>query len=995
MAKPTQPDMNAVRAKLQGVNGRQYWRGLNELADTEEFREMLRKEFPQQAAVWDESFNRRSFIKLMGASLALAGLNACTRQLDERIIPYVKPPEELVPGKPLTFATSYPLNGYSRGILVRSDMGRPTNIEGNPAHPASLGSTDIFTQASILSLYDPDRSQVITNRGTISTWDNFAHDARVELANQAVVRGAGLRILTGTVTSPTLVSQIRELLKKYPSAGWHQYDAVNNDSAREGTIQAFGAPYDVQYHLDKADVVVSLDSDFFTEGPAAVRMTRDFSAKRRNIGGSIPMNRLYVFEASPTITGAAADHRFAVRSTMIADCVNNLASAAGVLPRHLSSRLTEKTRRALSAAAEDLLKHRGSSVVIAGPHQPPEVHAMAFAINAFLGNIGQTVTFTDPVAESPAGHLASLKALTDAMNGGKVNMLIIAGVNPVYDAPAGLGFAEALNHVGLRIRLGLYDDETSSLCHWQIPQAHYLESWGDSKSFDGTVSIGQPLISPLFNGKSAHELFALLLGDEHAEAYDVVRNYWKTVWPVLDFENRWKTALNNGLVDGTALPARQVAVRSGAVNPVPVSAEASHDAELQIRPDPTVYDGQFSNNGWLQELPKPVTKLTWDNAAMISPAMAERLSLRNEDMVELAIDNRTLEMPVWILPGQDENVVTVHLGYGRTRAGKIGDKTGFDVNHIRSLESPWIAGGLKIRKTGSTYPLSVTQEHHAMEGRAPFRSGTVDEYRKNPHFAADMVPVPKKEETLYPPVPYENAAWGMTIDLNACVGCNACMVACQSENNIPIVGKEQVAKSREMHWIRVDRYFEGNPDEPVIDFQPLACVHCENAPCEVVCPVGATVHDHEGLNVMVYNRCVGTRYCSNNCPYKVRRYNFLEYNGELTETEKMQKNPDVTVRSRGVMEKCTYCIQRISGARIEAKKENRDIRDGDVVTACQSACPAQAITFGNINDPQSAVSATRSDPRSYGLLAELNTRPRTTYLARLRNPNPALEENHS
>jgi molybdopterin-containing oxidoreductase family iron-sulfur binding subunit len=600
------------------------------------------------------------------------------------------------------------------------------------------------------------------------------------------------------------------------------------------------------------------------------------------------------------------------------------------------------------------------------------------------------------------------------MAAGRVELLVIIGGNPVYTAPADLRFAEHLGKVGTRVHLSLYDDETSALCHWHIPEAHYLESWSDTRAYDGTVSIVQPLIAPLYNGKSAHELLAVLIDQPNRSDYDIVREHWQNqhssgTLPTVtqqSFEQFWRTALHEGFIAGTASAAKRLALKtdwmtsdSGLRTP-----DSSQSLEIIFRPDPTIYDGRFANNGWLQELPKPLTKLTWDNAAMVSPATARRLGLSSTtgwrggehgtiytDIVELEYRGRTVRAPIWIVPGHAEDCVTVHLGYGRTQAGKGGTGVGFNAYALRLSDAAWFGPGLTLRKTDERYPLACTQFHHNIEGRDLVRSTSLEEYRQHPAFAQEGHES-ARNPSLYPKDEYPGYAWGMAIDMTTCIGCNACVVACQAENNIPIVGKTEVMHGREMHWLRIDTYHKGDSANPETYYQPLPCMHCENAPCELVCPVAATTHSAEGLNDMVYNRCVGTRYCSNNCPYKVRRFNFFQYADWDTPSLKLLRNPDVTVRSRGVMEKCTYCVQRISRARIEAEKAGRPIRDGEIVTACQAACPAQAIVFGNINDPNSRVSQLKAEPRNYGLLAELNTQPRTTYLAAIRNPNREIEE---
>lgn len=991
-------DLEAIRQRLQNKHGKQYWRCLEELADTPAFQKFVENEFAEGVVDYSSAVNRRNFLKFMGASLALAGLNACTRQPVEKIVPYVQAPEQLVAGKPLYFATAMVQRGFAQGLLVESHMGRPTKVEGNPDHPASLGATDIFAQASVLTLYDPDRSQVVKKAGRIDTWDGFLVELNLKLEALRQKQGAGLRILTETVTSPTLAGQLNKILTAFPAARWHQFEPATRDSSRAGSQLAFGEYVETHHRFENAQVIVSLDSDFLVDHPNSVRYAREFSAKRRVAEGATEMNRLYALESTPTLTGAMADHRLAMRASEIETFAAALAAELGVATagNPQSAFSNPKSAQWLKAVAGDLQKHGGSSIIIAGDCQPPSVHMLAHAMNDALGNVGKTVFYTAAVEANPGDQLASLRELVQDMNAGAVDMLLILDGNPVFTAPVDLDFSGALAKVGLRVQLSLYEDETSAFCHWHIPATHYLESWSDARAFDGTISIMQPLIAPLYGGKSAHELLAVLHGQPGLTSYDMVRDHWKAQQNSSDFEKFWQTSLHDGVIADTALPPKQVALKNERFDPQSaIRNPQSSGLEIIFRPDPNVGDGRFANNGWLQELPKPLTKLTWDNAALISPATAQRLNLNNEDVVELNYQDRKINAPIWIMPGHPEDAVTVHFGYGRTAGGQVANGSGFNAYALRTSEAPWFGSGVEIRKTGERYKLATTQMHHSMENRHLVREGTLAEYREHPDFVHEMGHDPAPGMTLYPEHKYEDNAWGMVIDLNACLGCNACTVACQSENNIAVVGKEQVLIGRELHWIRVDRYYEGDLDHPETYHQPVPCMHCENAPCEPVCPVGATVHSDEGLNDMVYNRCVGTRYCANNCPYKVRRFNFLLYSDFETPSLKLQRNPDVTVRSRGVMEKCTYCVQRINAARIEAKKEDRDIRDGEILTACQQVCPAQAITFGNINDPNSRVKKLRDSKLNYGLLTDLNTRPRTTYLARLRNPNPELEEHEA
>ncbi|HEX9304026.1 MAG TPA: 4Fe-4S dicluster domain-containing protein [Thermoanaerobaculia bacterium] len=974
------------------------------------------------AAGLPEGLDRRELFKFMGASLALAGVTACTRQPTEKIVPYVRQPEEIVPGKPLFFATAMTMGGLATGLLVESQMGRPTKVEGNPLHPASLGATDAFAQASVLSLYDPDRSQTLLDLGEIRPWSAFLGEMRLVLEEERSRRGAGLRILTETVSSPTLARQLTELLAALPEARWHQWEAAAPDNARAGAVLAIGSPVNVIPHVDAADVILSLDADFLTCGPAHVRLARDFAARRHAGSSGAEMNRLYVVESTMTATGAKADHRRPLKASEIEPFARSVAAAVGLGAPSGSAEAGGPfaADRFARAVAADLQRHRGRGLVLAGDHQTPAVHALAHALNGMLGNTGWTVVYTEPIEARPEIELESLRALVADLGAGKVRTLLILGGNPVFNAPADLGFRAALGKVARRVHLSLENDETSEECQWHVPEAHFLEAWSDARAFDGTASIVQPLIAPLYGGKSAHEVLAALSDQPEQSGYELVRATWKTRMAG-EFETAWRRALHDGVIPGTALPVRAMATASLPIEtrlatveaPVSKTLSAGRETgaaavarpaaervqtgaetlEITFRPDPTIHDGRFANNGWLQELPKPITKVTWDNVAAISPATAQRLGIRNEDVLELSFSGRRVRAPAWVVPGHPDDSVGVTLGYGRTKAGHFGSRAGFDAYSIRPAAALWQGAGVEVRKTGEKYPIAVTQSHHAMEGRNLARTAAVEEIRREPEAIAKMGEEPPPGLSLYPPHPAHGYAWGMAIDLSSCVGCNACVVACTAENNVPIVGKDQVVRGREMQWLRIDHYADGDAANPRHIFQPVACVHCENAPCELVCPTAATVHSAEGLNDMIYNRCVGTRYCSNNCPYKVRRFNFYHYSTQFrAPSMRMLANPDVTVRWRGVMEKCTYCVQRISEGKIRSELENRTVRDGDIVTACQQACPAGAIVFGDIADRESRVSKMRRSNLSYGLLAELGTRPRTEYLAALTNPNPELGE---
>jgi Fe-S-cluster-containing dehydrogenase component/anaerobic selenocysteine-containing dehydrogenase len=891
---------------------------------------------------------RREVLKLMAASVALA--SGCAREPPRRIIPYARTPEQLVTGQPLFFATALTLCGYGQGVLVESELGRPIKVEGNPRHPASLGATDVYSQAAVLSLWDPERSQAVLNRGVISTWDEFRAAWVRRQSSLEKRQGAGLRVLTGSVGSPALTGQLQALLEKFPRARWHQYEPVNRDNAYEGARLAFGEPLETRYDFTRAAVVVSLDADFLSSMPGSVRYARDFKSGDRK--------RLYALESTPTLTGAKADHRFAVRASQIDLTTREMAKA-------LDS-------SAPTALVKDLLDHQGASLVIAGDRQPPHVHALAHLMNQRLGNVGHAVEYTEPVLTGSLNQRQSLRELVDAMSAGEVSDLILLEVNPAYSTPADLEFARHLARVPFSVHLGLYRDETAANTLWHIPAAHELEAWGDTRAFDGTVTIQQPLIAPLHAGRSPHEVLSLLAGEFVEDAYAVVR---KQVDATV-----FEQALHDGVLAGSAFKAKPVTAQTFALPPL----NERKPIEIVFTADPCIHDGRFANNAWLQELPKPLTQLTWDNAALLSPATARHLQVQSEDIIELVHRDRTVRAPAWILPGHPDESVTVNFGYGRTEGGRVAQGAGFNAYALQTSDAPDFADGLMVRRTNSRKPLASTQRQHSMEGRDLVRSVSLA------HPAQHEKPA-ETAGLLYPPFESPSHAWGMSINLDACIGCKACTIACQAENNIPVVGKREVQRGRAMHWIRVDRYFEGPEHNPKTRFQPVPCMHCERAPCEPVCPVEASVHDADGLNVQVYNRCVGTRFCSNNCPYKVRRFNFLQYSQDAPGLN-AQRNPNVTVRMRGVMEKCTYCVQRIAAAKIEAEKEERSVRDGEVVTACQAVCPTQAIVFGDLKDPGSRVRQAKASPLDYVLFEELNTRPRTSYLPALENPNPEIED---
>jgi molybdopterin-containing oxidoreductase family iron-sulfur binding subunit len=1108
----------APAERLPGrATARRYWRSLNDLAETPEFLDFVHREFPRAASEWHDPLSRRNFMKLMGASLALAGVYGCERGPEETIVPYVQPPEQAQANRTSYFATAFPFEGYAKGVLVESYQGRPIKIEGNPAHPASLGATDAFTQASILNLYDPDRSQNALEAGQITTWAVFLNQIAARLRDKEQSGGAGVRILTGTVTSPTLADQLHRFLKKYGKARWHQYQPVNRDSAAAGAQQAFGRPVETIYDFSKAQCIVSLDANFLQDEPASLRYARQFingrrlrkggghaggesagattqpaSAERvwREVAGKgpvaveeapvnpdAPANRLYVVESSPSITGAMADHRLALTPSQVELFAYSLAAAMNVPAANARPPVPPDWSRWIETIAADLRqasqRQGGAALVVAGPTQPPSVHALAHAMNAALGAAGTSVTYTDPVEALPPGmkpgsQFASLRELVADMQRADddplaVDTLIIIGGNPAYTAPADIDFAGQLLAFSSRkvsrkvngkdvtelrnlsVHLAAYYDETSFRCRWHIPHSHFLEAWGDARAFDGTASIIQPLIAPLYNSRSPIELMAALLGESEVSGYEAIRRYWQANRPggqqAGDFQPFWERSLKAGVIDGTARAQVVVAPQQN-LQIAPPAPPAAGSLEVVFRPDPSVWDGEFANNGWLQELPKPLTKITWENAVYMSPRKAQELgvsSTRHDEapLVQLRYAGRALpsgrfpqDVPVWVVPGHPDGSVTVTLGYGRERAGRVGgidgETRGFNAYALRTSDAPHGGGGLAIENTGRTGSVACTQDHQVIPDERDddiVREQTVAQFIGDLHQPADKPEAgaerghgESENASLYPEYDYSKGrAWGMVVDMNACIGCNACVVACQAENNIPIVGKDQVLVGREMHWLRIDTYYLGDADEnPDAIFQPMLCQHCEKAPCEVVCPVGATTHSTEGINEMTYNRCVGTRYCSNNCPYKVRRFNFLQFQDKTTPVLKLMRNPRVTVRDRGVMEKCNYCVQRVNGARIEIEKaaarasdetlqpEERDaaaqVRH-DVMrslqTACQQSCPTEAIVFGDMNyvDPQGRkhwVTRLKDTPANYGVLTELNTQPRTTYLPRLRNPHPGL-----
>ncbi len=1016
-ASSTPMTLEAVRQALKGSKGKRYWRSLDELANTPEFQTAVEREFPSAAQEWVDPVSRRGFLKLMGASMALAGLAGCTKQPDEPIYPYIKAPEDLILGKPMYFATAHPFTTGAVPLLVKSDEFRPIKIDGNPEHAYNHGGSDPYSQGTLLDLYDPDRSQHVTYRGESREWAEFAEALRGKVASTK--DGTGIYFLSATITSPTLARQWKEVQTAWPKAKLVQYDP-----ALAGTFLASGL--NLQYDLSAVDVIVSLDADFLSGAsyPGFHKLVRDYAARRKQPENG--MNRLYAVESTTTTTGMKAEHRLGLRASEIPAFAAALAAAVGVPGINAPScAWTDEQQKFLAAAAKDLKANTGKSAMLPGLYQDPSVAALALAMNNALGNVDKTVfVSSEPAIPMPSDQLGDFKALVADLNAGKVDWLVILNGNPIYDAPADLNFADAFNKANIVAHLGSHVDETGQVSHWHIPAAHYLESWSDARAYDGTVSIVQPMIDPLYGGHTAHHVLQALLSEPMVSPYDAVRETWKSKITRIcagicpgpsDFEAAWRKALHDGWIEGTAFDKTSKPSTSAVFHgTVPTPKDS---IEIIFRPDPNIYDGRWNNVGWLQELPKPVTSLSWDNAAIVSGATLTKLGLEEDDIVELCVGNGKVKAPVIVAPGHPDNSVTVYLGYGREFAGRVGSGQGFNAYLIRNTWAPFYATG-SIRKLEGKWGVAITKSHYqdhrgttfgqtagqnnnsleadeALGPRGIIRYATLDEFKANPNFAheGDGRDTPPRDTTLFPNWAYNEAnAWAMSIDMNSCTGCNACIVSCYAENNIAVVGKQQVRIGRNMQWLRIDTYFEGDLSAPRAHFQPMNCQHCENAPCEQVCPVAATVHTPEGLNTMVYNRCVGTRYCSNNCPYKVRRFNFLLFSDYETESLKLMRNPDVSVRSRGVMEKCSYCIQRINAAKIEADEQNRSIRDGEIVTACQQACPADAIVFGNINDPNSRVSKLRAQQRSYQVIADQNARPRTQYLAEVLNVNQELEE---
>ncbi|KFE64770.1 4Fe-4S dicluster domain-containing protein [Hyalangium minutum] len=949
-------------------------------------------EFPLGASEPPQGISRRAVLELAAFGAAAAGLSGCFRQPPEKVMPYSKQPPEVTPGVPLHYATGLTLEGYVRGLVVRSHEGRPTKVEGNPEQPESLGAAGAHEQASLLGLYDPHRARVVRHQGEpVSRAALFSWLIERAQRNDG---GAGLRLLVEPSASPLWADTYARLLERYPRAKVVPFSGIEPVQAREGARLAFGRPLQVLPRFSEARTVVSLDDDFLSTLPGSPRTAREFVSARARPES----NRLWVVESHLSVTGAFADHRLRARPSRLPHLARALAAEVGRALGHAglasladgTTSLSETERRWLTVAAKDLVAQRGAALVVAGARQPAAVHALAHWLNEALGP-GALVRFVDELL-SPVPDASALPALVEELRAGTVDTLIITAWNPVYRAPVDVPLVEALGRVPYTVYCALEEDETAAACTWFVPATHPYETWGDGRAPEGTATILQPLIAPLQEAAVAPlDLLAAFTGTLEMPPYERLRTLWRErAGRPVRFQEAWEGWLATGVVPGTELPALQARVDAEAVLAAARALRpAGEGLELHFVPDLKLYDGRFGANPWLQELPDPMTQLTWDNAALVSPATAARLGLERGSRVRLELRGRALEVAVLPVPGQADDTVTLPLGYGRTRGSPVAQGVGFNAYTLWHQDSPGWATGARLSLLEGHHAFALTQEHWRMEERPLALQTTQARFKAHTDMLQGMQ---EPTEHLYPPPgpPVEPPhRWGMAIDLHRCTGCSACVVACQAENNIPVVGKHEVLRGREMHWLRIDRYFLGDEHEPGVITQPLMCVHCEYAPCEYVCPVNATVHSDEGLNQMIYNRCIGTRYCSNNCPYKVRRFNYLDYTGH-DPLARMHRNPQVTVRSRGVMEKCTYCVQRIESARITARVERRTIREGEVRTACQQACPTEAIVFGDLNRPESRVSQLHEDPRHYKLLHELGTAPRTVHLLRLKNPHEEL-----
>jgi MoCo/4Fe-4S cofactor protein with predicted Tat translocation signal len=982
---------------MKNINGKNYWRSLEQLDNSTEYVNFVKNEFPDGTFDLPNGISRKKFLSLMGASLAMAGLVGCRRPV-EKIIPHVIEPENIIPGVPKHYSTSFSIAGDVYGAVVENHEGRPTKIEGNPSHPLTKGKSNSWLQGTILDLYDPDRLKNITNSKKEAKLSDFLTIWNTLTKKYASTNGEGFAVLTETTNSPTFERLKNLFIDNFPKVDWVTWEPISDENILNGIKDISGSSVIPKYTIGKAKVIVSLDSDFLNTETNSISNTFDFSNARRVKSEKNEMNRLYVIENSLSLTGGMADHRYRLTSSQMGELTLTLISELKELGLNISakkpsSNVIDKTW--VKELAKDLFKNKGKSLVMAGRGLSSDIHALVFAINNTLSNLGNTVEYftTD---NSSLSDTAKFGKFSKKLNSGKISTLIMFGGNPVYNAPSNFNFANGLKRVNNTIHLSTQENETSTLSDWVINKSHALESWGDTKTAFGDFAITQPQIEPLFNGISSIEFLARLTGDM-TTGYELVRTTWSSILDK-NFNQKWDRVLHDGIFTKN-LKSVKSRVKTNLTKFIPKS---NSKLEIVFKTSPSLFDGRFANNGWLQETSDPITKLAWDNVALMSHSTAQSLNVKNNDMIAIKNENGKIEIPVWVMPGHADNSISIELGYGRTVCGRIGDNVGQNAYLLRDSNSMWLTSDVMITKLNKTMLLACTQDHHgldteklaadAIQERLPmiYRESTFEEYQNNPKFVEEYdSKIPLK--SMWDEHEYKDSPqWGMSIDLNVCTGCNACSVSCQSENNIPIIGKEQVEKGREMSWMRMDRYYTGDMDNPEVAIQPVNCQHCEMAPCEQVCPVAATTHTEDGLNGMTYNRCVGTRYCANNCPYKVRRFNFYNYTKDLPEIVQMAQNPDVTVRFRGVMEKCTFCVQKINQAKIKVNNENRELVDGDVVSACQQSCPADAIVFGDLTDPNSKISLAKKENRDYALLGELNLKPRVTYLAKLRNPNPAL-----
>ncbi|MEX0680287.1 MAG: TAT-variant-translocated molybdopterin oxidoreductase [Balneolales bacterium] len=995
-----------------------YWRSLNELAQNEEYKKFAEREFPEQATELTDGVSRRNFLQIMGASVALAGLTSCRKPV-QKILPYTRQPEHLVPGIPQYYASSIPFRGNLAGVVIQTHEGRPTKIEGNELHPESKGRTNSQQQASILELYDQDRSRNVRNNGSDNSWDNFVAFCNDHFSDT----DRTVAFLSEANSSPTLARLRNDALERFPNARWVTFEPFNNESVYSGIESVFGRRLRPLYHFDHTRITLSLDDDFMQESDNNVSYIGDFAESRKMLSPDDEPSRLYVAESNYSLTGSNADHRLRIKSSEIPPFAFALASELSRkingLDAYSGYTNAFNDHSWIRVLAEELVAHQGNSIVTAGAEHDASVHATVAAINLALGNAGETVEYLEVPHLDATDQNEAFHTLVTDMNAGTIDTIVMIGTNPIFTAPADLNFGEALKNVGTQLHLSHYFDETSKVSTWHVNRAQFLETWGDGYSWSGVRSVIQPVIQPLFGGKNEIEFLNAVIHGTDESAYALVRETWRNVFPD-DFESHWNRVLHDGLQTDSRFDVADVYMVDGSAEIITTylnesTAAFSDGIELVLKPDPKLHDGRFANNGWLQELPDPMSKITWDNVALISPNTAEQIGVpparkfgeTRQQVIRIQTNSgRQTEIAAWVLPGHADRSITLYTGYGRQQVGRVADQTGVNTFPLRTSSNRLVQQNIEVSLAGRTYEIACTQDHHSLEDRPIIREADLQQYRDHPTFAQDEVYIPgthggEREHPLSlfsdKELPAHEPQWGMTIDLNSCVGCGVCTIACQAENNIPVIGKREVRRGREMHWIRTDRYFSGNEREnPKVMHQPVPCMHCDNAPCEQVCPVAATTQSDDGLNQMAYNRCIGTRYCSNNCPYKVRRFNFFNYSkeyltsGDDPEIIQMAMNPDVTIRFRGVMEKCTYCVQRISRAKIETKKDTGDSikpKDGTVKTACQQACPANAIQFGDISDRDSRVSLEKSKDRNYMMLEELNVRPRTSYLAKIRNPN--------